>query len=171
MATILRPRALTAALWISTALAASRPSCQSNSTAHCEYDYVIVGAGASGLTVANRLSEDPSISVLVIEAGGFDQNEDFVTIPGLAGGAIGTEYDWNISYAENPSLNGRNVSIPLGKVVGGSTKLNRMVFDRGSKSDYDRWMALGNENWSWESLLPYFKKVINGICNQMQHYG
>lgn len=161
MGSMLRSKPLTTvALVASTALAASRPSCQSNVTAHCEYDYVIVGAGASGLTVANRLSEDPDISVLVIEAGNFDRNEDFVTIPGLAGGAIGTEYDWNISYAANPSLGGRNVSIPLGKVVGGSTKLNRMVFDRGSKSDYDRWAALGNEDWDWESLLPYFKKVL-----------
>ncbi|KAM0721529.1 hypothetical protein Q7P37_002454 [Cladosporium fusiforme] len=162
MAAILRSKALTtAALVVNTALAAPRPACQNNVTAHCEYDYVIVGAGASGLTVANRLSEDPDVSVLVIEAGNFDRNEDFVTIPGLAGGAIGTEYDWNISYTANPSLNGRNVSIPLGKVVGGSTKLNRMVFDRGSKSDYDRWEALGNVGWDWKSLLPYFKKNEN----------
>lgn len=164
MAAMLCPKALTiVALVVSTATAAPHPACQSNVTAHCEYDYVIVGAGASGLTVANRLSEDPNVTVLVIEAGGFDRSEDFVTIPGLAGGAVGTEYDWNISYAANPSLNGRNVSIPLGKVVGGSTKLNRMVFDRGSKSDYDRWEALGNDGWDWESLLPYFKKVSNGL--------
>ncbi|KAL5415605.1 hypothetical protein PMIN03_002567 [Paraphaeosphaeria minitans] len=100
------------------------------------YDYVVVGAGATGLTVANRLSEDPAVTVLVIEAGEFDQNEDFVTVPGLAGGAVGTKYDWNTSYAANDALGGRVVPIPQGKIVGGSTKLNRMVFDRGSKSDY-----------------------------------
>ncbi|KAH7140350.1 hypothetical protein B0J13DRAFT_596606 [Dactylonectria estremocensis] len=122
------------------------------------YDYVVVGGGASGLTVANRLSEDPSVTVLVIEAGGFDANEDFVTVPGLAGGAVGTKYDWNLTYAASEALGGRNVSIPQGKVVGGSTKLNRMVFDRGSKSDYDRWAALGNDGWNWDALLPYFKK-------------
>lgn len=167
---MLLPKALTiVALVASSALAAPRPTCQSNVTAHCEYDYVVVGAGASGLTVANRLSEDPNMTVLVIEAGDFDRNEDFVTIPGLAGGAIGIEYDWNISYAANPSLDGRSVSIPLGKVVGGSTKLNRMVFDRGSKSDYDRWEALGNQDWGFESLLPYFKKVSIGFCNGMQY--
>lgn len=159
----------TVALVASTVLAAPRPACQNNVTTHCEYDHVVVGAGASGLTVANRLSEDPEISVLVIEAGDFDQNEDFVTIPGLAGGAVGTKYDWNISYAANPSLNGRDVPIPLGKVVGGSTKLNRMVFDRGSKSDYDRWVTLGDEGWGWESLLPYFIKVPICFCNRMQH--
>ncbi|KAF1925755.1 GMC oxidoreductase [Didymella exigua CBS 183.55] len=123
-----------------------------------EYDYVVVGGGASGLTVANRLSEQSAVTVLVIEAGQFDQNEDFVTIPGLAGGAVGTKYDWNTTYAASEFLGGRNVSVAQGKIVGGSTKLNRMVFDRGAKSDYDGWEALGNEGWNWESLLPYFKK-------------
>ncbi|KAF7558168.1 hypothetical protein G7Z17_g105 [Cylindrodendrum hubeiense] len=122
------------------------------------YDYVVVGGGAAGLTVANRLSEDSDVTVLVIEAGVLDANEDIVTIPGLAGGAIGTKYDWNLTYTVSESLGGRNVSLPQGKVVGGSTKLNRMVFDRGSKSDYDRWATLGNKGWSWDTLLPYFKK-------------
>ncbi|KAH8773644.1 hypothetical protein F5883DRAFT_548231 [Diaporthe sp. PMI_573] len=122
------------------------------------YDYVIVGGGASGLTVANRLSEDSAVSVLVIEAGEFDANEDFVTIPGLAGGAVGTKYDWNTTYAPNPNLQNRTVSIPQGKIVGGGTKLNRMVFDRGSKSDFDRWAELGNPGWDYDGLFPYFKK-------------
>ncbi|KAF5011439.1 hypothetical protein FDECE_2459 [Fusarium decemcellulare] len=122
------------------------------------YDYVVVGGGASGLTVANRLTENPAVTVLVVEAGDFDANEDFVTIPGLAGGAVGTKYDWNLTYVASESLNGRNVSIPQGKVVGGSTKLNRMVFDRGSASDYDRWAELGNKGWDWNTLLPFFKK-------------
>ncbi|KAH8723728.1 hypothetical protein GQ44DRAFT_684935 [Phaeosphaeriaceae sp. PMI808] len=123
-----------------------------------EYDYIVVGAGASGLTVANRLSEQPNLNVLIIEAGELDRNEDFVTIPGLAGGAIGTRYDWNTSYAATDEIGGRVTSIPQGKVVGGSTKLNRMVFDRGSKSDYDGWEALGNQGWNFAGLLPYFKK-------------
>ncbi|KAK0368936.1 GMC oxidoreductase [Colletotrichum paranaense] len=122
------------------------------------YDYIVVGAGASGLTVANRLSEDPAVTVLVIEAGDLDAGEDYVKIPGLAGGAVGTKYDWNTTYAANDALGGRSVSIPQGRVVGGSTKLNRMVFDRGSKSDYDRWESLGATGWNWDSLLPYFKK-------------
>ena len=136
-------------------------------TSRCEFDYIVVGAGASGLTVANRLSEHANTSVLVIEAGVFDRKEDFFTIPGLAGGAIGTEYDWNLTYAKSASLNGREVSIPLGKVVGGSTQLNRMVFDRGSRSDYDRWSALGNKGWGWKSLLPYFKKVSVSMFEYM----
>ncbi|KAH6686310.1 hypothetical protein F5X68DRAFT_240578 [Plectosphaerella plurivora] len=123
------------------------------------YDYVVVGGGLSGLVVANRLSENPAVTVLVIEAGSFDKDEDFVTIPGLAGGAVGTQYDWNTTYAANEFLGDRVVAIPQGKVVGGSTKLNRMVFDRGSQSDYDAWAAVGNEGWDWETLLPYFQKT------------
>ncbi|KAM0708982.1 hypothetical protein Q7P35_003018 [Cladosporium inversicolor] len=149
---------LITALLANIACATPHPRSKTQITAQTHYDYVVVGGGAAGLTVANRLSEQPNTTVLVIEAGDFDKNEDFVTIPGLAGGAIGTKYDWNITYAQSESVNGRNVSIPLGKVVGGSTKLNRMVFDRGSKSDYDRWAALGNHGWDWKSLLPYFKK-------------
>ncbi|KAL4768835.1 hypothetical protein BDW60DRAFT_210549 [Aspergillus nidulans var. acristatus] len=125
------------------------------------YDYVVVGAGVSGLTVANRLSENKKLSVLVIEAGGFDQDEDYILVPGLAGNAIGTKYDWNLTYVVNPNLGNRTVSIPQGKAVGGSSLLNRMVFDRGSKADYDRWEALGNPGWSWRDLLPFFKKSEN----------
>lgn len=88
-----------------------------------------------------------------------DANEDFFTIPGLAGGAIGTKYDWNTTYTPNPALQNRSVSIPQGKIVGGGTKLNRMVFDRGSKSDFDRWAELGNPGWDYDGLFPYFKKV------------
>lgn len=154
------------AVAINAAPTAPGPSHECRKTTHCEYDYVVVGAGASGLTVANRLTEHSNASVLVIEAGIFDEKEDYFTIPGLAGGAIGTKYDWNLTYAANQALGGREVSIPAGKVVGGSTQLNRMVFDRGSKSDYDRWSALGNEGWDWESLLPYFKKV-GATCSSL----
>lgn len=91
-----------------------------------------------------------------------DDNEDFFTVPGLAGGAIGTKYDFNTTYSANSELQNRSVSIPQGKVVGGSTKLNRMVFDRGSISDFDRWAELGNPGWDYAGLLPYFKKVRNG---------
>lgn len=86
-------------------------------------------------------------------------NEDVFTIPGLAGGALGTKYDWNRTYAANEALGGREVTINLGKIVGGSSKLNRMVFNRGAKSDYDGWETLGNKGWGWAGLLPYFKKV------------
>ncbi|KAF3015849.1 hypothetical protein E8E14_006513 [Neopestalotiopsis sp. 37M] len=152
-----------ARLLLSTATAAAHPAFRGRVIDQRDYllaayDYVVVGAGASGLTVANRLSEDAGTTVLVIEAGQFDQGEDIVTIPGLAGGAIGTQYDWNTSYVATEYVENRAISIPQGKVVGGSTKLNRMVFDRGSKSDYDRWEDLGSEGWGFDALLPYFKK-------------
>lgn len=116
------------------------------------------------------------VTVLVLEAGDLyarphssyavaaltlssDANEDYLTIPGLAGRGVGTKYDWNRTYVATDAVNGRTLPVSLGKVVGGSTKLNQMTFNRGSASDYDRWVELGNEGWGWEALLPYFKKV------------
>ncbi|KAL3426668.1 choline dehydrogenase [Phlyctema vagabunda] len=133
------------------------------------YDFVIVGGGTAGLAVANRLSEDSSTTVLVIEAGLMDEQEIYITSPGYGAGlstafiknAVGTKYDWNISYAPQPDLNNRSVSIPIGKVVGGGSVLNRMAYDRGSKGDYDRWVDFGNPGWDWDGLLPYFKKAEN----------
>ncbi|KAH7377474.1 hypothetical protein BKA64DRAFT_688205 [Cadophora sp. MPI-SDFR-AT-0126] len=130
------------------------------------YEYVIVGGGTSGLVVANRLSENPKTTILIIEAGDFDQNEDFITIPAitsgnipaLGGGPRGSKYDWNLTGIPQADLQGRSVPTPAGKVIGGGTVLNGMVFHRGSKSDYDRWQELGNPGWSFDGLLPYFKK-------------
>ena len=88
-----------------------------------------------------------------------DHEEPFIEIPALAGDAVGTIYDWNLTYVTNPDTNNRSISIPLGKAVGGGSLLNRMVFDRGSVADYDRWETLGNPGWGWDGLLPYFRKV------------
>lgn len=88
-----------------------------------------------------------------------DQGEDFVTVPRQAGGAMGTRYDWNYTTVAMPSVNNRSIAVPAGKVVGGGTVLNGMVFDRGAAADYDAWGELGNEGWSFAELLPYFKKV------------
>jgi choline dehydrogenase-like flavoprotein len=95
-----------------------------------------------------------------------DQNEDFITIPAitsgnipsLGGGPRGSKYDWNLTGIPQAILQGRSVPTPAGKVIGGGTVLNGMVFHRGSKSDYDRWEELGNLGWSFDGLLPYFKK-------------
>ncbi|KUJ09818.1 alcohol oxidase [Mollisia scopiformis] len=130
------------------------------------YDYVVVGGGLSGLVVANRLSEDSGTTVLIIEAGGFTENEDWVTIPlitssndpAVGHGPIGSKYDWNMTSIPQPELGNRSVNTPAGKVIGGGTVLNGMVFNRGSRADYDRWEALGNPGWNFENLLPYFKK-------------
>jgi choline dehydrogenase-like flavoprotein len=93
-----------------------------------------------------------------------DQGEDFITIPLFAetvGGAIGTKYDWNLTYAPQPTLFNRSIPVTVGKVVGGSSVLNRMSFDRGSSDDYSRWVELGATGWGFDSLLPYFKAVSN----------
>ena len=87
-----------------------------------------------------------------------DQGEDNILIPKNAGGAMGSRYDWNYTTIAQTSINNRQIGIPSGKVVGGATVLNGMAFDRGSASDYDAWVDLGNPGWGFSDLLPYFKK-------------
>ncbi|KAF9054094.1 hypothetical protein BJ165DRAFT_1522664 [Panaeolus papilionaceus] len=122
------------------------------------YDYIVVGAGVAGSTVASRLAEDPSVTVLLIEAGPLDAGENFVTIPFFQGGAVGTKYDWNYTTVAQTNLGSRPINIPAGKVVGGSSVLNGMIFQRGAAADYDAWEEMGNPGWNFKTLLPYFKK-------------
>jgi choline dehydrogenase-like flavoprotein len=88
-----------------------------------------------------------------------DHEEDVITIPGMASHAVNSTYNWNLTYVANPHANNRRIDIPQGKAVGGGSLLNRMVFDRGSVADYNRWETLGNKGWGWDGLLPFFKKV------------
>ncbi|KAJ0164170.1 Pyranose dehydrogenase 3 [Colletotrichum tanaceti] len=126
------------------------------------YDYVIVGGGTAGMTLASRLSKDKSNSVLVIEAGSLDNYEAAVMIPrfypGASGFAPGTRYDWNLTSVAQESLQERVIDLTQGHAVGGSSTVNAMLFGRGMPSNYNAWAALGNEGWDFESLLPYFKK-------------
>jgi choline dehydrogenase-like flavoprotein len=122
------------------------------------YDYVIVGAGTAGCLLANRLSADPNTRVLLLEAGGKDDYR-WIHIP------VGYLYlmgnpraDWCYKTAAEPGLNGRSLAYPRGKVLGGCSSINGMIYMRGQQRDYDRWRQMGNAGWSWEEVLPYFKK-------------
>ncbi|KXX79129.1 Oxygen-dependent choline dehydrogenase [Madurella mycetomatis] len=126
------------------------------------YDFIIAGGGISGLTVADRLTEDPSVNVLVIEAGPFDQDEEGVLIPGAY---FPVPYLW-IPLPSTPqaALNGRSFNVPAGKVVGGGSVVNAMVFVRPGKEELGAWEKLGAEGWNWDSLLPYYKKSENSTA-------
>ncbi|KAF2182747.1 GMC oxidoreductase [Zopfia rhizophila CBS 207.26] len=137
------------------------PSLLLRSELQDSYDYVVVGGGTGGMTLANRLSEDGTKMVLVIEAGPLDAYEKDIMIPRFYIGASGagiSKYDWNISTIPQPQLNNRSIVMTQGKLIGGGSCLNAMVFDRGTPADYDAWAELGNPGWDFAGLFPYFKR-------------
>ncbi|KAH9220253.1 hypothetical protein DL95DRAFT_358025 [Leptodontidium sp. 2 PMI_412] len=129
------------------------------------YDYIIVGGGVSGLVVANRLTEDPNVTVLVLEAGDLDNYEDIILFPIEDGYGLGTKYDWNLWTVPQTYLDGAARPYDMGRGVGGGSLINGMCWTRGGRADYDAWVALGNEGWGWDDLLPYFKKSENYTDN------
>ncbi|KXX76631.1 Versicolorin B synthase [Madurella mycetomatis] len=122
------------------------------------FDFVIVGGGTAGLAVAARLAENPAIAVGVLEAGESAEGDDQVNIPAYSGRPLGGPLDWRFETTPQPGLGDRKLSWNRGKVLGGSSALNFMTWNRGNREDYDAWEALGNTGWGWESLLPYFKR-------------
>ena len=126
-----------------------------------EYDYIIVGAGSAGCLLANRLSADSGQRVLVLEAGGRD-NWIWFHIPVGYLFAIGNpRSDWYFKTEPEEGLNGRSLDYPRGKVIGGSSAINAMIYMRGQAADYDHWRQLGLAGWGWDDVLPYFKRHEN----------
>jgi len=126
-----------------------------------EFDYVIVGAGSAGCAIANRLSARSDVSVALLEAGGPDRSP-WIHIPVGYFKTMGNPaMDWCYKTEPDPGLNGRSIAWPRGKVLGGSSSINGLLYVRGQPQDFDQWRQLGNTGWSWDDVLPYFKRAEN----------
>jgi len=123
-----------------------------------EADYVVVGAGSAGAALAARLSEDPTVSVLLLEAGAPDKALE-LHVPAAFSKLFRGAYDWNYDTVPQPELEGRTVYWPRGKTLGGSSSLNAMMWIRGFAADYDEWADAAGQGWSWDALVPYFRRV------------
>src|SRR5581483_1353664 len=134
-------------------------SAEASGSDHREFDYVIVGAGSAGCVLANRLTADGKHSVLLLEAGPRDSNP-WIHVP-LGYGRLFKEktVNWMYQTEPEPGLNGRSVFQPRGKVLGGSSSINGLLYVRGQHEDYDRWRQHGNQGWGYDDVLPYFEKA------------
>lgn len=137
------------------------------------YDYVIVGGGSAGSTLAARLSEDPNVSVCLLEAGGKGEH---ILIRAPAGvvammPGYGKISNWAYTTVPQPGLNGRRGYQPRGKGLGGSSAINAMLYVRGHRSDYDGWADMGCDGWSWDECLPYFLKSENNETGPTEFHG
>ncbi len=135
------------------------------------FDYIVVGAGSAGCVLANRLSADPRNRVLLLEAGGRDWNP-WIHVPvGYFKTMHNPATDWCYLTQPDPGLNGRRLQWPRGKVLGGSSSINGLLYIRGQKEDYDHWRQLGNAGWSYEDVLPYFRKSEDFQYGENDYHG
>jgi choline dehydrogenase len=134
-------------------------------------DYIVVGAGSAGAIVASRLSEDPNCEVLLVEYGGGDGSV-FVRMPSALGIPMNSKkYNWGFETAEEPYLDNRRMNCPRGKVIGGTSSINGMVYVRGNAADFDQWEEQGASGWNYQNCLPYFKKFENHQCRDTDYTG
>src|SRR5882757_9866283 len=124
-------------------------------------DYVVVGTGSAGAVVASRLSADPATAVVALEAGPRDKNR-FVAIPAAFSKLFRSEIDWDYLTEPQPELDGREIFWPRGKVLGGSSSMNAMMWVRGFKADYDEWAVRAGQQWSYAEVLGYFRRIEQG---------
>src|SRR5579859_215216 len=135
------------------------------------FDYVIIGAGSAGCLLANRLSADPNVKVLLLEAGGKD-DYFWIHVPvGYLYTIANPRTDWCYKTDPDPGLNGRSIGYARGKVLGGCSSINAMIYMRGQKSDYDHWASLGNKGWSWDEVLPYFLRTEDYAHGASEFHG
>ena len=136
-----------------------------------QYDYIIIGGGTAGCVLANRLTADGRSRVLLLEAGGSDRYH-WVQIPVGYLYCIGKpRTDWMMQTAPEPGLNGRSLTYPRGKVLGGCSSINGMIYMRGQAADYDHWRQLGNAGWGWDDVLPYFRRSEDHCDGESQMHG
>ncbi len=134
------------------------------------HDYVIVGAGSAGCVLANRLTEDPSTRVLLIEAGGKDRSLN-IKIPAAFANQFHTNLDWDYWTEPEPAVNERSLYIPRGKSLGGSSSMNAMLYVRGRPLDYDLWREQGAAGWGWDDVLPYFLRSEDNVRGASEFHG
>jgi len=133
-------------------------------------DYVIVGAGSAGCVLAGRLSEEPDVSVLLLEAGGPDAAAE-LHVPAMFPLAFKSSLDWDLYGEEEPGLGGRRLYLPRGRVIGGSSSINAMIYLRGHRADFDEWAASGCTGWSYDEVLPYFKRSEDNERGESEFHG
>src|SRR5579862_8907171 len=121
------------------------------------YDYVVVGGGSAGCTVASRLTEHGETRVALVEAGR-DTRGRHIDIPAVASRLYRSSFDWDFTSEPEPALQNRRLYLPRGRMLGGTSSMNGTVYTRGNRADYDDWAALGFPHWSYEAVLPYFKR-------------